>query len=42
MDKIKNESSELDSTLEKESTFKPFLKEKGHSHIVESVVIIYQ
>ena len=39
MDKIKNESNELDSTLEKKSTFKPFLKEKGHSHIVESVVI---
>ena len=31
MDKIKNESSELDSTLEEKSTFKPFLKEKGHS-----------
>ena len=39
MDKIKNELSELNSTLEKKFTFKPFLKEKGHSHIVESVVI---
>lgn len=39
MDKIKNELSELNSTLEKKFTFKPFLKEKGHSHIVESVAI---